>query len=114
MEYGFRVVIAPSFADIFYGNCFKNGLLPLVLDAAAIESLFARAQSGLTLTVNLEAQTVRTESGDEYHFDIAPGLKEKLLSGMDDIAMTLSDRGMIERFEERHRAAQPWLFDRQA
>ena len=109
-EFGFRVVIAPSYADIFYGNCFKNGLLPVVLNEEAIDDLFASAGPNVNLSIDLTAQTVTTAQGEVHNFEIAPGLKEKMLSGMDDIAMTLAERGMIETYESRHRAAQPWLF----
>ncbi len=111
-EFGFRAVIAPSFADIFYGNCFKNGLLPIVLKEEIVSDLFDQVSRGLTLSIDLEAQTVVTADGASYAFDIDPGLKAKLLSGMDDIAMTLAERGLIETFEARHREAQPWLFMR--
>ena len=109
-EFGFRAVIAPSFADIFYGNCFKNGLLPIVLEEKTVSKLFEQGAHGLTLSIDLEAQTVVTADGESYAFDIDPGLKAKLLSGMDDIAMSLAERELIERFEARHREAQPWLF----
>ena len=109
-EFGFRVVIAPSFADIFYGNCFKNGLLPIVLNSEIIDQLFASAGPNVDLSIDLAAQSVTTGQGEVLKFDIAPGLKEKMLNGMDDIAMTLAERGMIETYESRHRAAQPWLF----
>ena len=111
MEYGFKVVIAPSFADIFHSNCFKNGLLPVVLEEEIIDSLFARAPSGLTLTVDLEQLIV--SDGDTVHGLTLPApLREKLLEGMDDIDQTLAERSMIETFETRHRTAQPWLFNR--
>ncbi len=110
-EYGFRAVIAPSFADIFYGNCFKNGLLPIVLKEDLIDRLFASAGPNVNLSIDLAAQSVTTQQGEVHNFDIAPGLKEKMLSGMDDIAMTLAERGMIETYESRHRAAHPWLFE---
>ncbi len=109
-EFGFRAVIAPSFADIFYGNCFKNGLLPIVLEENIVSDLFSRAATGLNLAIDLEAQTVRTADGDVYPFEIDSGLKTKMLTGMDDIAMTLAERNLIETFERGHRAAQPWLF----
>ncbi len=112
LEYGFRAVIAPSFADIFYGNCFKNGLLPIVLDKKSIEELFSNAESGGTLNIDLEAQQVRAANGSTYNFDIDGALKQKMLLGMDDISMTLAERAMIETFEARHRQAQPWLFTR--
>ena len=109
-EFGFRAVIAPSFADIFYGNCFKNGVLPIVLDKPAIDALFDAADGKFELTIDLQAQTVTSASGEHYSFEIDAGLKEKMLKGMDDIAMSLAQRDMIEAFETRHRAAQPWLF----
>ena len=121
LEYGFRVVIAPSFADIFYGNCFKNGLLPIVLNVKIIEEFILSAESGLRLTIDLDKQEVTQEVGLEqdshanvYSFDIAPGLKQKMLTGMDDIDLTLAQRDLIETFEKQHKLAQPWLFNRSA
>ena len=111
-EFGFRAVIAPSFADIFYGNCFKNGLLPIVLKEENIEYLFKEVSEGYALSIDLEAQQVTTPDGAVYVFEIDPGLKEKMLKGMDDIDMTLAERELIEAFEAQHRAAQPWLFMR--
>ena len=111
MEFGFRAVIAPSFADIFHGNCFKNGLLPIVLKEEEVQMLFDAAASGATISIDLEAQSVRC--GDaQFSFSIAPGLKEKMLHGLDDIDLTLAERDRIEQFEARHRTAQPWLFGR--
>ena len=110
LEYGFRVVIAPSFADIFYSNCFKNGLLPIVLSSEVVEGLFEQARSGCNLEVDLEAQTVRVPDGDLHSFEISAELRDKLLGGLDDIALTLAQRELIESFEARHRSAQPWLF----
>jgi 3-isopropylmalate/(R)-2-methylmalate dehydratase small subunit len=110
-EYGFRVVIAPSFADIFFGNCFKNGVLPIALDAEIVDELFAQVAEGLQLRVDLAAQTVTVVGSDsvfEFHVDSA--LKQKMLSGMDDIDMTLAERALIEDFEAQHRQRQPWLF----
>jgi 3-isopropylmalate/(R)-2-methylmalate dehydratase small subunit len=114
LEYGFRVVIAPSFADIFFGNCFKNGLLPIVLKEENVEELFAEAGDGLELEIDLEEQVVRAPDGRRFEFDIDPGLKRKMLDGMDDIDMTLAERALIENFEHRHQSAQPWLFTRGA
>ena len=111
MEFGIRVVIAPSFADIFYNNCFKNGLLPIVLEEKVIDSLFAAAEQSLALDVDLEACVVRTEA-EEYAFSIDSGLRQKMLEGLDDIALTLKERTLIEDFEARHREHQPWLFNR--
>lgn len=111
LEYGFRAVIAPSFADIFYSNCFKNGLLPIVLSEAEIDTLFALAPKQAEIDIDLASQHV---SVGEYvfHFDIDPGLKDKMLGGMDDIAMSLAVRDQIEAFEARHQVAQPWLFQK--
>lgn len=112
LEYGFRVVLAPSFADIFYGNCFKNGLLPIVLDSEIISGLFKEALQGeLLAAVDLAAQEVRV-NGAVHGFQIAPALREKLLGGMDDIALTLQQRDLIVTFEAAHRERQPWLFAR--
>ena len=108
-EYGFAVVIAPSFADIFYGNCFKNGLLPVVLKGKEIELLIEYAKSITDISIDLAAQTVDA-AGMRFHFDIAPGLKQKMLNGMDDITATLAERSLIEAFETIHRERQPWLF----
>ena len=108
-EYGFAAVIAPSFADIFYGNCFKNGLLPIVLKAKDVEELNQVAKDKGEISISLPEQTV-TASGKTYTFEIAPGLKEKMLQGLDDIAATLAEQEKIEAFELKHRAAQPWLF----
>ena len=112
LEFGFRVVIAPSFADIFYGNCFKNGLLPIVLEEHIIKKLFAEAGPNHEISVDLNTQQVTTSSGETFLFEIDTGLKEKMLQGMDDIAMSLAERSMIETFEVKHRQAQPWLFQR--
>ena len=108
-EFGFRAVLAPSFADIFFGNCFKNGVLPITLPADVIEGLFQRVAAGLTLSIDLRAQTVT--DGDQVHdFDIDPALKEKMLHGMDDIDLTLAEASLIRSFESGHRQRQPWLF----
>ena len=110
-EYGFKVVIAPSFADIFYTNCFKNGLLPVSLSEQEIDALFLCAMQGNRIEVDLEKQRVSVEDQSEFYtFEIAENLKKKMLSGMDDIALTLSQSELIERFEAMHRENQPWLF----
>lgn len=108
-EYGFAAVIAPSFADIFYGNCFKNGLLPIVLKGEELDVLSQAAKDGLPISIDLTAQSVSVGE-DNFHFDIAAGLKEKMLKGMDDIALTLAERDRISEFEMAHRTRQPWLF----
>lgn len=111
-DYGFRAVIAPSFADIFFNNCYKNGLLPIVLSEQAVEQLFqeVEANEGYQLTVNLEAQTVTSPSGTVYCFDITDHRKHCLLNGLDEIGLTLAHADNIKTFESQHRAAQPWLF----
>ena len=112
-EFGFCVVLAPSFADIFYGNCFKNGLLPVVLNEREIDQLFHVCGQGYSLTVDLERQQVETSAGAIFNFQIDQGLKEKMLKGLDDISMTLAERALIESFEAKHRQSQPWLFLRE-
>lgn len=111
-EYGFRAVIAPSFADIFYNNSFKNGLLPIVLNEAVVDALFAQtfATEGYALTVDLERQRVIDGQGGEHAFEVDAFRKHCLLHGLDDIGLTLNDRDAIAAFEARHKAAQPWLF----
>jgi 3-isopropylmalate/(R)-2-methylmalate dehydratase small subunit len=108
-EFGFRAVIAPSFADIFFGNCFKNGVLPITLPAAVVSSLFERVAAGLTLSIDLRTQTI-TDGDQTYGFEIDPALKEKMLNGMDDIDLTLAEADLIRDFEAGHRQRQPWLF----
>lgn len=111
-EYGFRVIIAPSFADIFFGNCFKNGVLPIVLPANDIDCLFESvlATPGYTLYVDLPSQTVKTPEGKSFPFDITLSTKQSLISGLDDISMTLAKEDKITEFEKKHAANQPWLF----
>lgn len=112
-DYGFRVVIAPSFADIFFGNSFKNGLLPVVLDEAIIDRLFEEVQAhpGYTLTVDLEGQVITTASGDAFPFEVEPFRRHCLLNGLDDIGLTLQHGDEIRAYEARRRAEAPWLFD---
>ena len=112
-EYGFRAVLAPSFADIFFNNSFKNGLLPIVLNEKDIDELFqqAEAEEGYQLTVDLQAQTVTRPDGKQYSFEIDEFRKHCLLNGLDDIGLTLEDADAIRAFEEKHRQSQPWLFD---
>lgn len=114
MEHGFRAVIAPSFADIFLSNCYKNGLLPIVLEEDIVEELFALAggEQPLALTVDLPAETVTLPDGRQLPFRVDPARKASLVKGLDDIGLTLAHRDAIEAFEVRHRAAMPWLFDR--
>ncbi|MGH8685049.1 MAG: 3-isopropylmalate dehydratase small subunit [Nitrosospira sp.] len=111
-DYGLQVIIAPSFADIFFNNCFKIGLLPIVLDASAVDQLFREVQAteGYRLVINLEEQSVTTPSGESFFFEVDPFRKHSLLNGLDEIGLTLQHAGKIKAFEEKHRAAQPWLF----
>jgi len=109
---GFRVVIAPGFADIFFNNCFKNGVLPIVLDAAAMDRLFDAVQRtvGYRLRVDLEAQTITTPDGECIAFDVDEFRKYCLLNGLDDIGLTLQHADAIRAYEERRRSEAPWLF----
>ena len=113
LEFGIRCVIAPSFADIFYNNCFKNGLLPIVIKEEIIENLFgiAKDQLALEVEVNLETQSLSIEAMDDIFFEIEPGRKEPLLLGLDDMGMTFMHSDQIREFEVRHRQAMPWIFD---
>lgn len=111
-QYGFRAILAPSFADIFFNNCFKNGLLPIVLPEATIDRLFdeVRAFPGFRLVIDLEQQLVRTTTGEQaYPFEVDTFRKYCLLNGLDDIGLTLRQADLIRAFEERHLAQQPWL-----
>ena len=111
-DYGFRALIAPSYADIFFNNCFKNGLLPIVLPDSAVDRLFAdvAAFPGYTLTVDLERQRVRNQDGSlAFDFDIDPFRKRCLLNGWDDIGLTLQHADEIRAFEARRLREQPWL-----
>lgn len=111
-EYGFRTIIAPSFADIFFNNSFKNGLLPIILKEEAVDTLFqqALATEGYQLTVDLAAQTVTRPDGVQYSFEVDAFRKHCLLNGLDDIGLTLQDADAIKAFEERHKQNSPWLF----
>jgi len=110
-QYGFRCVIAPSFADIFFNNCFKNGLLPIVLPEAAVAQLFDEvlAFPGYQLTIDLERQVVVRAQGEEIPFEVQAFRKYCLIHGLDDIGLTLRHADEIRAFEERHLARQPWL-----
>lgn len=112
VDYGFRVVIAPSFADIFYGNTLNNGLLAITLDAEVIDQLFeeVKEESGYTLTVDLEAQTITTPSDKTIEFSIAEYRRHRLLNGLDDIGMTLLHHDKIKSYEKERKQTAPWLF----
>lgn len=111
-DYGFKAIIAPSFADIFFNNCFKNGMLPIVLSADIVDALFKQvlAHEGYQLDIDLAAQTVTTPAGQSYHFEVDPFRKHCLLNGLDDIGLTMQQQDKIKAFEAKHRKAQPWLF----
>ncbi|RKP57494.1 3-isopropylmalate dehydratase small subunit [Pararobbsia silviterrae] len=113
-QYGFRAIIAPSFADIFFNNCFKNGLLPIALSEQQVDHLFNEtfAFNGYQLTVDLEAQVVRAPDGREYAFDVTAFRKYCLLNGFDDIGLTLRHADQIRAFEAERLARQPWLANR--
>lgn len=111
-EYGFRTVIAPSFADIFFNNSFKNGLLPIILKDEEVDELFVQceASEGYQLTVDLAAQTVTRPDGVQYRFEVDAFRKHCLLNGLDDIGLTLQDQEAIRAFEAKHQQSSPWLF----
>jgi 3-isopropylmalate/(R)-2-methylmalate dehydratase small subunit len=110
LDFGIRCVISTSFADIFHGNCFKNGILPITLPQAQVDVLMDEARKGANarITVDLAAQTVSTSDGTVFSFDIDPFRKHCLLNGLDDIGLTLEKAGAIDAFEARARVAQPW------
>jgi 3-isopropylmalate/(R)-2-methylmalate dehydratase small subunit len=110
---GFRAVIAPSFADIFFNNSFKNGFLPIVLNEDVVSSLFDKveANEGYELTINLEEQCVETPDGERYAFDIDEFRKYCLINGLDDIALTLQHADSIKAYETSQKSKTPWLFN---
>ena len=111
-DYGFRAIIAPSFADIFCNNCFKNGLLPIVLDIASIDNLFqaVTATPGYHLKIDLEQQSIIAPNGVVYRFEVDAFRKNCLLNGLDDIGLTLQHVRKIKEYEARHKLEAPWLF----
>jgi 3-isopropylmalate/(R)-2-methylmalate dehydratase small subunit len=110
--YGFRALIAPSYADIFYNNCFKNGILPIILDEKQVDALFqgVLTHPGYQLTIDLAEQTVTTPSGEKLSFAVDSFRKYCLLNGLDDIGLTLQHADKIQSYETRHRQEAPWLF----
>ncbi|SJM64924.1 3-isopropylmalate dehydratase small subunit [Psychrobacter piechaudii] len=112
-EYGFRTVIAPSFADIFYNNCFKNGMLPIVLPEEQVDELFEAcfANEGYELTADLERQVVVTPEGKEFPFEVDEFRKHCLLNGLDDIGLTLQQQDAIEAYEAKMKQKTPWVFN---
>jgi 3-isopropylmalate/(R)-2-methylmalate dehydratase small subunit len=109
-DFGFRAIIAPSFADIFYNNCFKNGLLPIVLNTQIVDSLFKELVEGYRLTIDLETQQVTTPGGGSISFDIDENRKFRLLNGLDDIALSLQHADKIRAYEAERAKRAPWLF----
>lgn len=111
-QFGIQTIIAPSFADIFYNNSLKNGLLLIKLDPKIVDKLFSEtdANPGYRLAVDLEQQTVTTPTGESFSFDIDPHRKHCMMNGLDDIGLTLAHADEIRAFEAKHKASQPWLF----
>lgn len=112
-DYGFRALIAPSFADIFYNNCFKNGVLPIVQPESVVDVLFkeVEAHEGYRLQIDLPSQTIITPSGTSYSFEVDEERKHRLLNGLDDIGLTLQHQQQIQAFEKRRQEQYPWLFN---
>lgn len=110
LDFGISCVIAPSFADIFYGNCFNNGLLPVTLTKDEVAQLTEEARgANHTFSIDLKAQTVTSPTGKVFKFDLDPGRKTKLLEGLDDIGLSLKRGDAITKFEEQRKLAQPWM-----
>lgn len=111
IDFGIRCVISTSFGDIFYNNCFKNGLLPIKVSAEDLEKLFDDAERGAnaTLTIDLEKQEIRGPDGGVIHFEIDPHRKHCLLNGLDDIGLTMAKADKIQAYEERAKVARPWV-----
>ncbi|MEJ1380580.1 MAG: 3-isopropylmalate dehydratase small subunit [Candidatus Sedimenticola sp. (ex Thyasira tokunagai)] len=111
-DYGFRAIIAPSYADIFFNNCFKNGILPIRLDIAQVDELFSKAAGDqpLQITVDLEAQVIRLSDDQVIPFEVDEFRKHCLLEGLDDVGLTLRHSDEIKAFEARHRQQAPWVF----
>ncbi|CAA0118408.1 3-isopropylmalate dehydratase small subunit 1 [Halioglobus japonicus] len=116
-DFGINCIIAPSYADIFYNNCFKNGVLPIELDAAIVDRLFVElyaseeTSEAFELTVDLASQTIQTPSGETIHFEVDEFRKHCLLNGLDDIGLTLESADAIRAYEQKRREQAPWLFD---
>ncbi len=110
LDFGFRCIVAPSFADIFYNNCFKNGILPVVLPQSEIDKLIDDASRGANavMTVDLEAQEIRGPDGGSIPFDVDPHRKRCLMEGLDDIALTIEKADAIEAFEQETATSRPW------
>ena len=111
LDFGIRCVIAPSYADIFFNNCFKNGILPIVLPQEQVDALMKDAEKGANarITVDLEAQTVTASDGTVFRFEVDPFRKHCLLNGLDDIGLSLEKAAFIEGFEAKAAQARPWV-----
>lgn len=111
-DYGFNVIVAPSYADIFYNNCFKNGLLPVILKEDEIEELFIEVKKipGFQLNVDLVSQTITTDSAKEYNFELDEFRKDCLINGLDEIGLTLQHTDLIKKYEEHRENRHPWVF----
>ena len=112
-DYGFKVIIAPSYADIFYNNCFKNGILPIRLSEEQVDRLFLEVEenTGYSLKVNLQDCKVELPNGDSFSFEVDSARRHSLLNGLDDIGITLQDEASIDEYENERRKTKPWLFD---
>jgi 3-isopropylmalate/(R)-2-methylmalate dehydratase small subunit len=111
-DYGFNTIISTSYADIFYNNCFKNGILPIVATKEQLDALMSEieANEGVSFTIDLENQQVITPAGNGFKFEIDPFRKENLSKGLDDIGLTLKHAGKIDQYEEKHKTLYPWLW----
>jgi 3-isopropylmalate/(R)-2-methylmalate dehydratase small subunit len=111
-DYGFNTVISTSFADIFYNNCFKNSILPLVVDSTKLEALMTEisANEGVAFSVDLENQTVTTPAGNDFEFEVEPFRKHNMLNGLDDIGLSLLQEEKITAFEAQQKQSMPWLW----
>ena len=109
-DYGFRAIIAPSFADIFFNNCFKNGILPIVLPAEQVDQLFSEITAGYQLSIDLYNQTITTPSRQSIAFNVDPNRRQRLLNGLDDIGLSLQHADKIRAYEENRAQRAPWLF----
>ncbi|MCC6276188.1 MAG: 3-isopropylmalate dehydratase small subunit [Leptospiraceae bacterium] len=113
-DFGFRVIIAPSYADIFFNNCFKNGMLPVVLSSKSVDELFLEVVSmpGAKIKVDLKSQKLYSPTGKEYSFEVDPFRKDCLYRGLDDIGLTMIHEKEINEFEEKQKKSQPWLYEK--
>lgn len=111
-DYGFNVIVAPSYADIFYNNCFKNGILPVILEDYEIEDLFIEVEKipSFQLDVDLVSQTITTDSAKEYNFELDEFRKDCLINGLDEIGLTLQHADLIKKYEEHRENRHPWVF----